>query len=486
MRKLFALSFLLAVSGLPVTAQAVHMQSNAIEDSNLELISRAQAYKNRLSSNIEVLSLKDCIEKAINNNPEIVSNFNLIKSLEWSVIAKRRNWLPTFNLNSTAYGNATSELYKSDKATSTDNSTTTNYIYTKPSLNVTWTFLRPSLPPSIDSEIALLKAQRFTYDYTVRGLILDVQTSYVNLQADLALINAYEQIYENNQKQVDYLTAQVDKGLATIGELAQSETTMYQQLGNLVTYQTNYLKEAANMAELIGLKNDTLIFPDPNFSKIGTWKLSLSDSIANALEAREEIKKFLQTAESNRWSARSLIKKYLPSLYITLTSSYQGLSGCSSIAWGTGCVGDNKLTTNQIDGQVYLGLNWEFDGGVDAARANSLKATEESNLSLAENERTIVSKQVKTSFNQFLSSQIEIDLARKQLEQARLNLKVSRERLIVGIGDLTTVVQAQQLLASAVVAQVSAIQQYNLSVAQLYRAAAIFPPNVSSEILVSE
>tara|TARA_B100000482_G_scaffold108867_1_gene78587 strand:+ start:2108 stop:3550 length:1443 start_codon:yes stop_codon:yes gene_type:complete len=480
MRNIFALLFLIASHGFPVAAEVIDLDSKSSVANKLNLISQAQSYKGRLSTNTKTLSLEECIQNALKNNPDIASNLNLIKSLEWSVISERRNWLPTFNVDSTAYGNTNTDVYKSD------NSTTSNSIYTNPSLNVTWTFLRPDLPASIDSDIALLKAQRFTYDYTIRTLVLQVQTSYVNLQANLALVNAYEKIYENNQKQVDYLTAQVDKGLATIGELAQSETTMYQQLGDLVSYQTNYLEAAADMAQLIGYKDDTLIFPDSNLSKKGRWDLSLVESVANALDAREEIKKYLQTAESNRWSARSLLKKYLPSLYLTLTSSYNGSSGCSSIAWGSGCFGDNKLITTQVDGQVYLGLNWQFDGGVNAADANALKAQEESNLSLAENERTNVAEQVKTSYNQYLSSQIEIELAKKQLEQARLNLEVSRERLIVGIGDLTTVVQAQQLLASAVVAQVTAIQQYNLSVAQLYRASAIFPSNIPSKILVSE
>lgn len=450
------------------------------ENINNELLEKAQNYKNRVTSNTKSLSLKDCIQEAVRNNPDIISNYNLIQSLEWSVVAARRTWYPTFNLNSIAYSNNFNDEYLAAQ------STTTSTISTNPSLNVTWTFFQPTLPPAIDSEISLLKAQRFTYDYTLRTLVLDVQTSYVNLQAGLALIDAYKQIYKSNRQQVAYLTAQVDSGLATVGDLAQSETTMYQQLGDLVTYQENFLTEAANMAKLIGLKDDTLVSPVSKFTKQGNWPLTLSKSIDNALDAREEIKQYLQTSASNSWNARSLVNKYLPSLYLTLSSSYLRQSGCSSIDWGAGCFGDNKLTSSKVDGQIYLGMNWQFDGGVSAANANVSKAQAKSNLALADNERTIVTNQVKSSYNQYLSSEIANELARKQLEQARLNLDVSRERLLVGIGDITTVVQAQQLLASAVLAQVSAVQQYNIAIAQLYRYAAIVPPSISSEVLVSE
>jgi outer membrane protein TolC len=54
------------------------------------------------------------------------------------------------------------------------------------------------------------------------------------------------------------------------------------------------------------------------------------------------------------------------------------------------------------------------------------------------------------------------------------------------VGDITTVVQAQQLLSSAVQTEVQALQQFNIAIAQLNRYAAMLPEGVSPEVLLGE
>ena len=120
------------------------------------------------------------------------------------------------------------------------------------------------------------------------------------------------------------------------------------------------------------------------------------------------------------------------------------------------------------------------------ANANANKKAAEANIDYAKNEETLVAQQIKDSFSQYKAYDVAIGLAERQLASAKLNSDVSAERFRVGIGDITTVVQAQQLLSSAVQAEVQALQQFNLAIAQLNRYAAILPNGVSQDILMGE
>jgi outer membrane protein len=427
------------------------------------------------------MTLQDCISEAIKNNPQLIANYNLIQQDEWDLISARRQWMPTLNLNSTIYGFQKS-LEKSDINSSGTTSTFlssgqvfNSYQQSLPSLGITWTFFDPTIVPNINSQLSLLKSQRFTYDYISRGLVLQVQTAYINVQASQELVNAYTDIYRSNKQQVDYLAAQLSKGMIDIGSLEQSKTTMYEQLAILIQYQQALVTEASILAQLLGYSDKTLILASDPLDADSLWRLTLEESIENALSAREEIKSYLQTAESYRWNARELLNSYLPSFYLGYNADLSFESGCLN-ASSSGSCPRVPSTNKTISQSLNIGITWTFDGGQNAASANSSRATARANENLARNAETQAVQEVKAAYAQYLNYKLAVQLSRKQLASARTTTIASSERFRVGIGDITTVVQSQQLLSSAVQTQVQALQQYNLAIAQLYRYSAILPP----------
>jgi outer membrane protein TolC len=433
------------------------------------------------SYNSKVLSLQECLKIALKNNPQLISNFNLIQQSEWNLVSSRRQWFPTFNFNSTLYG-AQQSLQKSLINSGGSTSTFLNsgqaynaYQQSLPAINLSWYFINPTIQPSINSALAKLKSQRFTYDYIARGLVLQVQTAYINVQAAQSLINAYRKIYYTNKQQVDYLNAQLSKGMIDLGALQQAKTQMYQQLAILIQYQQQLASQASLLAQLLGYTDKLLILPSQPLDSHDQWDLPLGDTIENARLFREEIKAYLQTADSFRWNARQLLNTYLPSFYLgsTATGSYQ--AGCLNVFSINQCP-NIPSTNSMVSTSVNVGITWQFDGGLNAATANANKAAEESNKNLALNAETLAVQQVKTSFAQYENYKLAVKVANKQLSSAELSAKVSAERFRVGVGDITTLVQSQQLLSSAVQTQVQALQQYNIAIAQLYRYSAQLPP----------
>ncbi len=252
------ISLVFVISSSVYFVEVVQAQSeDEIKGEENQLIAKAKSYKERLRVNSITMSLEDCVEEAVKNNPNLLANYNYIQQNEWNLIAYRRRWLPTINASSTLYNQAKNEVNNFDSPAWTK--TYSSYAETNPKIALTWYFIRPTLPASINTSLAQLKSQRFTYDYTARSLILEVQKAYINVQAYKKLVQAYEDIYKSNQQQVDYLSAQLDKGMIDIGSLAQSKTTMYAQLGSLVLNQQNLIDQATQLAQLIGIDTEELV-----------------------------------------------------------------------------------------------------------------------------------------------------------------------------------------------------------------------------------
>ena len=473
-----AASALIANSPAKIAPIYTHKPSEAL--SNSGTIEKVLSHNNFESYQPKSLTMKNCIVIAIKRNPALLANYNLIQQNEWNLISARRQWFPTLNLGSTIYGGQTSfqSLHKTNKTQAIYNS----YQQSLPSLNLSWYFLNPTIQPNIDSKLALLRAQRFTYDYIARGLILQVQTAYINVQSSQQLIKAYRDIYYNNKKQVDYLTAQLAKGMIDIGALEQSKTTMYQQLASLVQYQQQLVSQASTLAQLLGYIDNTIILASDPLNSKEQWLVSLEETIENARRSREEIKAYLQTADSYRWNARTLLNSYLPSFYINYIASGNYQSGCLNEKNPSSCP-NTPSTNNQLNNSLNLGITWLFDGGQNAASANSSKSAATANENFAKNAETQAVQEVKTSYALYKNNDLALKLASKQLLSAQITSHVTSERFRVGIGDVTTLVQAQQLLSSAVQTRVQTLQQYNLAIAQLYRYSALFPLMSTIEIL---
>lgn len=474
-----------------IASEKGHGVASSLRTSGDKLIDKTLRDEALSQTRVEILSLDECIQKGIKNNFQVQANRKLVEQSEWNLIAARRQWYPSLSMSSAIYGGYTSfqeSLINSGGSTSTFLSSGASYnAYEQfsPALSVTWYFANPAIPPSINSALAELKAQRFTYDYILRGIILQIQTAYINVQSSLRLVDAYKKIYASNKQQVDYLEAQLSKGMVDIGAVAQSKTTMYQQLASLVQYQQTLANQGIQLAQLIGYKDKTVIIPNVGLTRAREWEVSLEESISRAINAREEIKQYLQTADSYKWQARQLLSSYVPALYLTYNGSINETSGCLNVSSKQFCP-NTPSTNNTWSNSISLGVTWNIDGGQNMANANANKKAADANVKLAENQETLVAQQIKSAFSQYKIYGVGIDLAERQLKSATLNSDVSAERLRVGVGDITTVVQAQQLLSSAVQTEVQALQQFNIAIAQLNRYAAMLPEGVSPEVLLGE
>jgi len=454
----------------------------------ISITEKLKKYRQQLKENSESKTLEECIELGIIQNKLLAASYASIQEQEYSEIGIKRQFFPSLSLSSLppflgsvktrssetqfqqVIVNPNGTFQTTDKQLSSLSSNSYNQF--APYFTLTWSFFQPSLSSSINAANAQVQKQRLAFDVTARSAVLQIQQAYYILQANKALIDSFERIYKINLDELNYIQERQRAGLTNIGAVEQARTQLYAQLNQLISFYEKYLQASASLSLSMNQPGDQIVLPKGNLEQSSTWPDSIDQTIAQALRLREEIQSYLQSEQSSIWSARAAIRQYLPIL--SLQGVYYGIynkgSADSLINY------ESKYDFKSIG----LGISWNiFDGGVAAAQSKSLEAAAKNSRNEAEYYQYVIREQVQKTFSTYEISQLALESAKANLLAANNTLKANRARFNIGLADITSLVQSMQLLGQAEEAQISALQSYNQSVAELYRYSARWPNGIN-------
>lgn len=470
-----------------------HSSSSDVKNSSEKLILELNAIRSRVNQNSRELSLALCLKEGIQNNHQLASAYATIQQYEYSLIATKRGFFPSISLSSLppflgrVYTSNSSTRQVSEPVSVNPNGTYSystvtesansqeEYMQFAPYLTFTWSFFQPSLPASISSAKASLNQQRLAFNVSARSAILDLQQSYFKLQSSASLIDSFEKIYLINLEQVKYVEARQKAGLIDIGAVDQAKSQLYSQASELIGYYRDYLKNSSDLALAMNTPGDVIIVPSDDFILVGKWDESISETIDHALAMREEIKEFLESANSSIWSARAAIRSYLPELM---------LQGYAYGEYEKGSDDGLSFSSQYGFGAIGLGITWDiFDGGVKAAEASSYRSSAKSDQQKAEYTKDKIKQQIRQAYSIYKTSAFALHNAHLNLSASTNSIKVNKSRFSVGLGDITSIVQSMQLLGEATRQYNQAILDHNTSVAELYRYSATWPAQTESIVL---
>lgn len=443
----------------------------------------------------DIVDLPQAVAAVLNRNPALARALSEVEARRWDLVAVRRSWMPSlslstdgdsplvgqlFNTSTAVYPNSTGSSF----ATSTYNSTYYQYSsYPLASVQavLNWEFYKPTRGPRINASLDQLQAQRLAVSAVARSLILDAQIAYNKLQEIGLLIDDYEKICAANRLDYALVVTQLSKGLATVGDRAQQLTLLLNQVSTLLNLYNAKVQAAADLARLMGVEPGTLVVAKPLLpldldAPMPVWSLGFEATLQQGLKLREEIQMALKQASAERWQARRWVNQYLPALSLKAYADYANFTGYYQADVGSSATPYYSNQTS-IDAVLGLGLHWTlFDGGVRRARARSADASAASYGQQATAAEQQIGAQIRSSFTSFEVSAIALPAADLAWKQAQSSLAVARKRYAVGIGDLTTVVQANEMLARAAENVSQHRLAYKNSVAELYRYSAEWPP----------
>ncbi|MBQ8459001.1 TolC family protein [bacterium] len=211
-----------------------------------------------------ILSLKDCITIALNNNPNIKNaryNYGISKA---NVNIARSEFFPTIGVG-TGYD---------FRATKTKQTTSnTNAYSVEATLNqLIWNFGKTNA--RIKMQKFYLIADQYEFDNTVRETIFDVKQKYYEVLAARAttIINqAYVEINERNYLRTK---AYFEEGIKSKIDLVNAEVTWSDSKINLVKSENAYKNSLVNLNNAMYLKDA------PTYSISSTEGFNLKDNVA--------------------------------------------------------------------------------------------------------------------------------------------------------------------------------------------------------------
>lgn len=468
--------------------------SNVVE---IELLNSLNSMRDRFQLKTKRLSLEKCLAMGLKQNILLAAAYASIQKEQYYKISMQRENLPTLSLTSDT--NFLGQIHEYENTTdyqqvveningrySTVNKTSTSSSSTKgrwfgPELTLAWSFFQPAVWASVKAQDSVVAEEQLAFDITARSAVLQIQEAYYQLQSSLALIDAFEEIFRLNSQQVNLVESKYAAGLVNIGSVEQAKTQFYSQASELISYYDQYFENAALLAFVMNEPGDLIILPEGEMSEGVAWQLSLEETVKQALFLREEIQKFLQSERSSLWRARSAIREYLP----VFSLSFNFLGEYTNGTYKSYPL--PKIDQDYSFEQTSIGLNvtWDiFDGGVAAAEAASYKAAARHAAYEAEYTRFQVREQIRRAYSKYKLSNLNLKNSALNLSAAKKAYLVQVSRFRVGLSDMTSVVQAIQLLGQAIETRTDALLASNESVAELYRYSAQWPEGI--EPLVDE
>jgi outer membrane protein TolC len=285
----------------------------------------------------------------------------------------------------------------------------------------------------------------------VRG---DVITAYYDLQAADSSVIINQAAVADATRSLSDAQLQEKAGIGTKFDILRAQVQLATANQDLTNAQGQQQTARKKIAQLLSVDNNTEFKAADTVRELGAWGYSLEDSVVLAYKNRPEVKQ--QLARRTISQQQQIVAAAADSAQVDLFANYT--------------LGKSLTTSTSAQDNYSIGaqLRWNFfDGGFARAGSNRERINQE----IFENQFTTTRNQVRFEVEQAYyslgSNQKNIATSTQALQQAEESLKLARLRFQAGVGTQTDVIQAQTALARARGNRITAIVNYNRSLASL-------------------
>lgn len=414
------------------------------------------------------ITLEQAIELARKNNQTLKeARLNLNQAEEQLQEALGAEF-PTLNLQADLQRStsATSEIqaenadtfFQSSDGVTTDLNTTLQLNYNL--------YTGGQRPAQIRLAEAQVRSQELALEQRAEQLRLDVTNAYYAVQeADSQVEIAQAAVADAEQSLRDAQLLE-QAGLGTRFDVLQAEVDLANEEQNLARARSQRRISQRQLVETLGLGQQIEVTAATPPEVAGTWDLSLEESIVQAYQNRSELEQQLQQrtiAQENQSIALAGIKPQ-----VSLFTRYNVRDIIDDSGDGGTGAGDGLAIGAQMQWTLY-------DGGQSRARARQAQENEAIAANRFDQLRNQIRREVEQAFYNLQANEQNIDTARVAVEQGEESLRLARLRFQAGVGTQTDVINAQSALTQARGNLLTAIINYNRSLAALQRAVSNFP-----------
>ena len=415
--------------------------------------------------NVIPITLEQAIQLARQNNQSLREarlNLNQAEQRLQEALAAE---FPTVDLqtNLERSTNATSEISADNAGTSEGPTTDVNA-----NLQLSYSlYTGGARPAEIRRAESQIRAQELAVEQAAEQLRFDVTDAYYAVQqADSQVEIARAAVSDAEQSLRDAELLE-EAGLGTRFDVLQAEVQLANEEQNLTRAVSQRRIRRRELVEVLGLGQQIEVTAATPPEVAGTWDLSLEESIVRAYQNRSELQQQLEQRNIGEENKTIALAQLRPRINLFTTYNVTNIIDDGLGNTGTG-VGDGLAIQAQLQWTLY-------DGG--QAKAAARQAEED--IAIAENRfsqvRNQIRREVEQAFYNLEANEQNIDTARIAVEQAEESLRLARLRFQAGVGTQTDVINAQSELTRARGNLLTAIIDYNRSLAALQRSVSNFP-----------
>jgi outer membrane protein len=406
----------------------------------------------------EKLTLRDCIDKALTNQPSIRAAQQSVRAAEGRETQAVSPYYPQVTA-STGY----SESYQLGVALGLPVSGGIGNVVTKSyntslSLNqVLYDFGKTG--NALDAARWGIRSSERDLDRTIQDVVLNVKQAYYGLLAAKKLVEVAQKTIEQTDGHLKQAQAFFRAGSKPRFDVTRAEVEANNaKLGminakNSVRIRTIVLNNAMGIDP--GLSTE-IVDELPSVPAIATLEQAQSDSLKN----RPEMLKAEADIEAAKARVSAEESNYFPT--ISASGAYNWQSGAQEFA------GNKFDLQNNWNAGVMLTVPL-FQGGLTRGRVSEARA----NLIAIEVQRDSMRQSILLEVNQSYadmeSAKVRIEVMDSTLQKARENLDLAEGRYQAGVGPYIEVTDAQLSAVNAETDRIQALYDYHLAIARLLK-----------------
>ncbi len=409
----------------------------------------------------ETYSLSACLEAALKSHPRLqVQHFQTVKAMELGKVAKT-DFLPKLGLDY-------SYMYR-DKINSYDIAGTSFPANTHDVYNLDITVTQPLFTGfSIIENYRLAQLgikQAQTEERLARlEIVYETVTAYFRYLKQTKFAETALRMVERLKAQSHDSQLFFDNELIPLNELLYSKVKLSQARQQQRRVETRLRLARAELATIMQIDRDSqfTVVDEPNKKLLA---LSLAQATSTALTKRPELTLSNYAIASAGHQVKLAQSEYYPTL--ALTANHHRMGDQFN-------VNGDDITSTPYNTTLMLGATWKL---WEWGRSNHMVKSAEAEVASARRRLKEVSDkiamEVKTNFENAMTSYSNIATAAEEVELGKENYRVTKLRFQNQLSTATEVLDSQAALTEAEASYYNALYEYNIQLAALARAAGV-------------
>ena len=299
---------------------------------------------------------------------------------------------------------------------------------------------------------------------TLGQVLLQVRTAYDDVQLAAAQIEVRQASVDLLKGELDNVRSRLAAGVVSEFDQLRAEVELSNAEPPLILARNSYITAKQALVELLGYnvpkeaRNDLPLRLDTPL-QVRTYPADLPGALAAGWKNRtelESLKTQVKLSEENIITARAGNKPGV--------QAFAGYDVTSRMR--TRNAGDS------LDGAVAgVQMSWPlFDGFLTQGRVAEARANRGLRQAQLEEQRRLVSLQVRTAWSDILSAKATVDSQKENIGRAERTLQLARERYLAGTGIQVDILSAQTALTQTRGNYVQALRDYSVAYSRLLRA----------------